>query len=107
MSISGDRIAFLLGIFVIIISPFENITGIESIVYPIVAVLLMFTLGVKKQIKKSGSLFLILYLIYAFVTSLWTKAESPIYGMRITILMFIVLSLFTQFDFAQQEYDSL
>lgn len=107
LTISGDRIAFLLSVFIIVISPLENIIGIESIVYPIVTVLLMFTLLGKRQVRITESFFLLFYLFYAFITCLWTKADNSIYGMRITILMFLILFLFSQFDFTEHEYEIL
>lgn len=105
MSISGDKIAFLLMVFIIIISPLENIIGIESIVYPIVTVLLFFALVVKRRVRRNESIFLLLYLVYAFITCLWSKADSPIYGMRITTLMFLILIITSEFDFSQHDYD--
>lgn len=105
MSISGDKIAFLLMMFIIIISPLENIIGIESIVYPIVTVLLFFALVVKRRVRCNESIFLLLYLVYAFITCLWSKADSPIYGMRITTLMFLILIITSEFDFSQHDYD--
>lgn len=107
MYISEKKVAFWLSIAVIIIAPFENIVGIEIIIYPLAIIILTLCVLEKHTVKLQESICLLLYLLYAMITCFWSRNVYALSSMLTTTVMFIFLFLQLQFSYTQEEAKSL
>lgn len=105
MILDYKKVVYALSIFLIMISPLENIFGIEIIIYPLGTVILILCIVLKGQIKFQENICLLIYIAYAILTCFWSKNIDAISSLFTTGMMFLFLYLQLQFDYTKSVYE--
>ena len=105
--ININLIATYITIAFILISPFENVFRIEKIYYLLGIVSLAMCVLARKRIKKNKSLLLIVFIIYAFITTIWSPNANAAIELLNLCVVIIFLFFQLQFDYTLENFDKI
>lgn len=110
MSESNNKaisIATIVTVLFIVISPFENIYRIETIIYVIGIILLSIPKIKTHKIRFNDGFWLLLLSIYIIFTAFWSPNNVSFKSLLVTFVVFLFLFLQLQYDYSIEDLEKI